>query len=329
MITGVSGQTSKGHHVIPQFLLRRFAADRSVLKQFDVTSENLTGSRVHVKSATKEDNFYVLDGLHGSYDYDEREIMGKLDDRAAKVLHRLWGATDLASVWPLDDADRVTLAQFLAALVLRTPRFRRHSQSVAEHVLRDPDRHPLAIDLFRNGVITSESLPIEIIRKYYGVWLEGEPAPPNFHAQVLRDHLNPLGQHLFEQRWILMRTPHPQFFLSDNPVALVDEIPRDALPRYRGLDFIASKASMVALDRGLLLVTEWHPMEKLRRAKDFGDQCTDFHEGLARMACGVLLGNADRRVFSHPDDVIIETFVSEIDLGDQVDDERTMREEAN
>lgn len=297
--------------MIPQFLLRRFAANRSVMKRFDVTLENLVGSRIHVKSATRERDLYVLDGLGKSYDYDERVVMGDLDDRAAKVLNRLWSADDLESVWPLSDHDRGALAQFLASLVLRTPRYRRHSQAIAEQSLADPDRLPLAIDLFRNGVITSESFPIKSVRRYFGVWMEGEEAPANFHAQVFRDHLNPLSKHLFEQRWILMRTPSPYFLLSDNPVALIDKTQAVEGFEYCSVNFLRSRAAFVALDRDLVLAIDWHPMETLRRTKDFGDQVVDFHENHARRSFGILLGNADRHVFSHPDDMHIERVIEE------------------
>jgi hypothetical protein len=128
---------------------------------------------------------------------------------------------------------------------------------------------------------------------------------------VFRNNFNSLAQHLWGQRWILMRAEQPFFSISDNPVALLSNIARGVEPAFHTVDFMASRASFTALGRDLLLFTDWHPAELLRRATANGDTVISFDPDRARFALSMLIANSDRYVFSHPhDDVTHNLFAS-------------------
>lgn len=303
--------SSRRHHTVPRFLLRRFADREGNLSRFDMTGDVPVSGRVNAKSATVVEDFYVLDTVSRRYDIEERETIARLEDNAAKVLRRLWNAEDLTSVWPLSAGDRNAMCAFLTSLVLRTPRFRRHTQEVAENWLKQEDRDIHPIDLFRSGVITGEPEVLAAVRRHYGVWTADEDAPPNFHAEMFRQYFNPLSKHLWDQRWILMRSDEPFLAISDNPVVLLSNLGGDSEPNFHSLDFNQSRASFTPLGRNLLLFTDWHPAEVLRRTRLNGDMVTALSAEHAKFALAMLLANADRHVFCHPEDDVIRRLFSD------------------
>lgn len=302
---------SRRHHTVPRFLLRRFADRQGNLKRFDVAGDVPVSGHVNAKSATVVEDFYVLDTVTRRYDVEERETISRLEDDAAKVLRRLWDTEDLDSVWPLSEKDRNAMCAFLASLVLRTPRFRRQTQEAAENWLKRQDRDLHPIDMFRSGVITGEPETLAAVRRRYGLWTAEEDAPPNFHAEMFRQYFNPLSKHLWDQRWILMRSDQPFLAISDNPVALISNLDGDSEPNFHSLDFIRSRASFTPLGRNLVLFTDWHPAEVLHRARLNGDMVVPFSPGRAKFALTMLVANADKHVFCHPEDHFVEHLFSD------------------
>jgi hypothetical protein len=150
---------SHDHHTVPKFWLKQFADSQGFLKEFDVPKDvqnELAKRRTHVKRATVEKDLYVLDSWFATHDIDERKIFGPLEDKAAKVLSTLCNAEDLSTVWPLPDRERNDLTRFLAASVIRTPKYRQHAQIDLDRQVARSDRPLEAIDLYRSSVIVGE-----------------------------------------------------------------------------------------------------------------------------------------------------------------------------
>jgi hypothetical protein len=118
----------------------------------------------------------------------------------------------------------------------------------------------------------------------------------------MRAEIPKLSRHLFNQRWVLMRTPVPTFVISDNPVALMTTDP----PTLHTLTSLDSKMALAALSRNLLLITEWHPSDVLKRMPMYGDSVIAFDAQRAVSARAVLMANAHARFYEHPDDSAVE-----------------------
>lgn len=296
---------SHDHHTVPKFWLKQFADSQGFLKEFDVPKDvqnELTKRRKHIRRATVEKDLYVLDSWFATHDIDEREIFGPLEDRAAKVLGTLRNAQDLSRVWPLPDQERNDLARFLAASVIRTQKYREHAQLDLEQQSARKDRPLDAIDLFRSGVILGEPDDMARLGRRYGLWQEGDKAPSNVQSNYMRAEIPKLSRHLFNQRWVLMRTPDPEFVLSDNPVALLTTEP----PTLHTLSALESRMSFAALSRTLILITEWHPVDVLSKLPMFGDGVIPFDRQRAGMAAWTLISNAHAHFYEHPDDRVVE-----------------------
>lgn len=296
---------SHDHHTVPKFWLKQFADSQGFLKELDApknVQDDLTIRRTHVKRATVEKDLYVLDSWFATHDIDERQIFGPLEDKAAKVLSTLWNAEDLSTVWPLPEQERNDLARFLAASVIRTPKFRQDAQIDLDRQVARNDRPLDPIDLFRSGVIVGEPDDMARLGRRNGLWREGDKAPSNVQSNYMRAEIPKLSRHLFNQRWVLMRTPEPAFVLSDNPVALMTTEP----PTLHTLTSLDSRMSFAALSRTLILITEWHPAETLSKMPMYGDGVIPFDKQRAGSAAWTLISNAHAHFYEHPDDSVVE-----------------------
>lgn len=304
---------SHEHHTVSKFWLKQFADSSGFLKRFDVGAGELNARRIHSKRATVVTDLYILDSWNATHDVDEHDLLRPLEDKAAKVMGRLRAAEDLSRVWPLDSPARNQLALYLAASVIRTPRYREHVQASAERMLEGSDRPPIGVDLFRSGVLTGDPEDLARLGRRYGLWHKGEQAPANFQSDYLRDQLPRLARHLFEQRWVIMRAPTPYFTISDNPVALIGGAIESGRATHHSVDFRNSRWSVTALSRDLVLMTDWHPPSVLSRLNHNGDMTTEFDQGRANMARALMIANADTDVFAHPADLMIEQIWGEFE----------------
>ena len=311
---------SHDHHTVPKFWLKKFADSKGFLKKFDVNSDDISGRRVHSRRATVEKDLYVLQTLDETFDVDEQKVHGPIENRAARALAPLWDCSDLSHVWPLADQAREDVAGLLAASVMRTLKYRNHVELAAERYLDRDDRSVAAVDLYRSGVLTGDPDTLARAAKRYGLWNKGEKAPANLHSDYVRSELRNLVRHLFEQRWILMRTPDPSFVISDNPVALIGELSETVAPSVHSVDFLSSRGSVTALSRDLLLMTDWQLPAVLAPLPHHGDMVVPYDPRRVDFMRGLLLRNADTQVFGHPDDSILES-VRERFSSSRVDDD--------
>jgi hypothetical protein len=254
---------SHNHHTVPQFWLRQFADSRGFLKEFDVPKVDLIARRTHVKQATVHQDLYVLDSWNATHDIDERQILGPIEDKAARALRTLWKAQDLSTVWPLPQRARNDIATFLAASVIRTPKYRQHADAHMERQVASSNRRLDATNLFRSGVIVGDPDDMARLGRLQGLWKEGDKAPSNVRSNYMRAELPKLARHLFNQRWVLMRAPDTPFVISDNPVALTGQPMTSGPPTFYSVNSLDSRMSLTALSRDLLLITDWHPPEVL------------------------------------------------------------------
>jgi hypothetical protein len=303
--TSPARQQSHNHHTVPQFWLRQFADSLGFLKEVDVPldiSTELNIRRMHVRQATVERDLYVLDSWFETHDVDERQIFGPLEAKAGRILATLRNAQDLSSVWPLTERERNHLARFLAASVIRTPKYRQHAQLDLEQRVARKDRPLHPIDLYRSGVIVGDPDDMARLGRTKGLWKADDLAPSNVQSDYMRAEIPKLSKHIFNQRWVLMRAPEATFVLSDNPVALLTTEPLTL----HTLDSLKSRMSFTALSRELLLITQWHPSDVLATMPLNGDGIIPFEAQRAVKARAVMIANAHAHFYEHPDDSIAE-----------------------
>ncbi|ANP72179.1 hypothetical protein PA27867_1213 [Cryobacterium arcticum] len=297
---------SHAHHTVPQFWLKQFADSQSSLKMFAVSDNKLVSGRARVRNATVHQDLSVLDSWFETHDIDEKKLFGPIEGRAAKALAPLWSAQDLSTVWPLPQRARNDIATFLAASVVRTPKYRLHADADLERQVARKDRSIHAIDLVRSGAIVGDPDDLARVNRYYGLWQEGDKAPSNVQSDYMRTELPKLARHLFNQRWVLMQAPEPTYVISDNPVALTGQPMTSGPPRFYSVDSLDSRMSITALSRTLLLMTDWHPRQVLATLDFNGDSIIPFDAGRANIARATLILNAEAQFFEHPDDRMVE-----------------------
>lgn len=118
---------AKRHHTVPQFYLRRFANGERI------ATVRLPGDQRFVQSVRKaasETNFYAVVGHEDGPDVFEK-LLSSIEGDASRAFGRIASGT-----WPLEQADRWTLANFVALQAVRGPEQRRNMEHLAAQVAR-------------------------------------------------------------------------------------------------------------------------------------------------------------------------------------------------
>lgn len=117
------------HHFVPQWYLRRFAADTEA--RFLYVFDKFTGRsfRTSILNAGSENRFNTVKLPGGEWNFEH--LFQEVDDRSALVVRRI---VEDKSVAHLTVDDRVALADFVAAQVLRTRFARTTPKDVLEQL---------------------------------------------------------------------------------------------------------------------------------------------------------------------------------------------------
>ena len=107
----------RAHHVVPQFYLKRFANGLKEIFQTDKVSG--LAELTPVKHATVVRDLYTLDGKNGQEVDTFEDMYSKVESGAARALT----AIDQGA-WPLTAPQRESMAFWIIAQSLRTPRMR-------------------------------------------------------------------------------------------------------------------------------------------------------------------------------------------------------------
>jgi hypothetical protein len=111
---------ARRHHIVPQFILRRFADEDGNVVVYDVEADKeWSGS---VRKIAVENDFYTVETPEGPSDLAE-EALAKIEGLAAAAIDRVLGGS-----FPPDNDDRQAISAFLA-LQCSAPQTYSHLQS--------------------------------------------------------------------------------------------------------------------------------------------------------------------------------------------------------
>lgn len=121
--------TSKKHHYVPQMYLRNFADAKLRTQVVRLETKQSTTARISTVAATNHFHRLTVNGEHSLHLEDAATA---LEGRAAQPLLRLIDPGK--RMWPLPDAERLTLAFFITFQYLRVPAARDTFSSLVEQL---------------------------------------------------------------------------------------------------------------------------------------------------------------------------------------------------
>ncbi|CAO3460756.1 hypothetical protein [Azospirillum argentinense] len=190
---------SKKHHFVPQSILRRFTRSDAPdsLYVYDKKRDVVHPSSVLNAGMENGFNTVVIDGKRINFEAEFNDLDGAM----AGVQKRLVEARTIA---PLDDADRLVLADTAAVQLLRTKLFRTTMPSVLDSILSE---------FTRVGLVEGE-LPVM-----------DEQAARAMAREAL--HEREQQRDILAAKDLLLIEPEPgtSFWISDNPVVRYNPLP--------------------------------------------------------------------------------------------------------
>lgn len=284
------GAAKVNHHVLPRFYLRRFSDSQRQLREY--RRGHPLPRKVPLAKATVVPHLYTLDQTGGGETDLFEDIFGQFESAAARVLVEILDKR----VWPVHNAARNHLANWIAAQHLRTPRSREaleaDVQGIRNHyatLVRYEDIHEVLghPDLPRTEVLRMWSSMLD----YYPA---SGPLPRNSHARWFAALAADLARNIFERDWYLVRYNQPRYLLGDDPI--IGILPSNEIATIQ--TFAGADRITMPLDRstGLLLIKGNRDDGKLRDtlAPQGEEHVTIFNR--------MMVANARLSVFEHPGD---------------------------
>jgi len=218
----------KRHHVVPQFYLRGFARSEQL------TAVRLSDGRrfsTPVHKAASENHFYRLTPDHCAGPLALESAFSLVEGDAATILKRI-----IDGLWPLCFHDRQQLSFFIAAQLLRGPRY------------RDALEASGAIGTNGDGSAMTTT---------------------DMHAHQIATLAEDWMPQLMDRPWDLVRFTHRSLITSDSPVSSIPPLDYDA-GRWAGAPFAVAKEVLYPVSRKLGLMmkdkNQISGMDRERRA---------------------------------------------------------------
>ncbi len=213
---------AKRHHIVPRFLLARFAEppgnNDGRLAQIDTTSG--ATARVSVKTAATRHRFYSVRSTEAEKDNRIESLISLVEDHAAEAIELLLECPER-----MGDHDRIAISIFIALQVQRTPRALARAEAMiretAEAVLREHVGDPAAFaKAARERGVERPGEELERMRLH----LQRAMSEGRLRAEYVReeawramvDNLLEAGRHPLEMEWYLLRPGEGEFVASDN-----------------------------------------------------------------------------------------------------------------
>lgn len=276
-------------HVVSKFYLKGFA------KAEQLTRVPL-GGRPHIQNvsdATVVKDFYSVPTASGEVsDYFERSF-AELEGVAARAL----AITLAGTQWPLDPADKLALATWIALQFLRTESVRNsgtemNAQMIAL-VVGTSGKQAL-----RAHIEAAEQSPISDARldaEWADLTQHGGPqlAPdPVHHIRQVASLLPGTSLMFADKQWSLNCFPQPELVTSDHPVLLIPDASQDP---WMGVGLANAAGYAIALSRHHGLVIGASPDLPDLRINTPPPQ-------VARLLVRGTVASARKAVYHHPDD---------------------------
>lgn len=200
---------AKVQHYVPQCLLRGFASGKSDQVWVLDKSNDKPAFQTAIRNVAAEKDFYNFDTPDGVASLEP--VLSHIEDRAAGVLRRVRREGTLSSLTLMDEA---VLALFTAVQIQRTQSFR----------LKIADTQAqLAVKmghLARQQGATEEKVAEALARDIP----QGEAAAKAVSLGMIGTAPNLVPLLLSKIRLVAKAAPGTHFYLSDNPVAMYNEI---------------------------------------------------------------------------------------------------------
>jgi Protein of unknown function (DUF4238) len=178
-------------HIVPRSQVALFATDGKVDCHF---VRDGTNRLIGPKNVAVRKNIYTERRSDGSSSTAFEEALGPLEAQAVDVLR------DLEERWPLSDADRATVAEYLALQAVRSPAFRDFFERARGQSLNErlQELDPPQRDLLRER---SKS--------------------DRFRLNLMLSQIAKMGTVIGSMYWALIRFQGPRLLSSDHPLAPV------------------------------------------------------------------------------------------------------------
>ena len=220
---------AKRHHLVPRFLLQRFATDRGGrerIMQLDVTSGATRW--VDPRTAASRMRFYRLDDEDGTQHQRLEYYLSVVENHAAEALERL--RLDAA----LSLSDRATLSMFLALLEGRTKEGLARIERLADTTLKTTLAAHVADeaafrDSYKEAIGSEDPDVIEDHRRSLMRSLEKGGIrlgnPKEVALDLMLEHAGETAQFIYQMEWYLLRCEDGGFVTSDRALAMCDPSP--------------------------------------------------------------------------------------------------------
>ena len=210
----------KRHHFLPESYLLGFAENGFVCV-FDRQQHEYRRQQPHNTAVIR--NFYTVINTNNEKDYSVEKFLADIEGKAAPVIAKLdRGEMILPN-------ERIDLAQFIALLVSRTPKFEREITEIADRVHKTlakemvPDIAAAAELLRRSGTdssVTPESMFAFIHEEKFRI--EGNR---NIAVRTMLDQMGKVYKEIVFMNWVIVHSDTPGFITTDSPLGFI--IPED------------------------------------------------------------------------------------------------------
>lgn len=212
---------AKLHHIVPRFILARFAdppTKKGMLCQLDRNSGQTRSVPVPVAAARQR--FYAIETTESKRDNRIEALLALSEGPAANALRKL-----LEDPKALDEEDRIDIALFLVLQTQRTPaaleRIERFIQRTAEKVLREELSDPLRFaEMMAPLDLDSAKLEEQRVKLLESVnrgGLRNENLREEAWGLIVDTWLD-AARHPMEMSWILLRSKKVDLITSDTGI---------------------------------------------------------------------------------------------------------------
>lgn len=276
------------HHTVPRLLLRRFADGKRIMR---VPLDGSAPKSIGIADATVRSHFYSMQDATGQRDDTIENLLADLEDQAARVITKVIDEY----VWPLPEADRAVLGEWIAAQHARIPAVRRANNQIFDQLTKimiaaggKPEMQRL-LEGQSDKPVTEEEVE--------ALWQEMRDFS-GYEAELsVNEHIRMMGQSMaiaygvmMDRSWGLCRFERKTLLLPDHPVTLMPD-PRQ--PRWRGVGMANAGAILVPIDRRAAIIME-PPGEP--------DHDLPASAKVARELDHRFAWNSRMELFHHPDD---------------------------
>lgn len=286
-----SEKRKRRHHTVPRLLLRRFADGEQIMRvPLDGSERRLVG----IADVTVRRDFYSLLDENGQLDDAVEDLLGKLENEAAKVIREV-----VSGVWPLPSAERAVLAEWMAAQHARIPAARVVNNEIADHLgktlIAMGGKAGIRRRLEENAKEPVSEEQVEALWQeltdFDGYYTE---VSVNEHLATMARAMKTAYEVFMARSWGLIHFERRALLVPDHPVTLMRD---DDMPSFRGVGIGNAAAILVPIDRraAIMMVASGHD-----------DFIVRPHTKLATELNQRFAYNARRELFHHPDDNPLE-----------------------